>query len=352
MDNVVFIIEENKNWTQVTSTFASSIPYFNQLRTTGEWATGKFTNHADAQNYNTTSLTPSAPNYLALTSGRLLQNGSDGWNPYAFQNIVDLLETGGVSWGAYMEGLPSNWLSHPGQVGLYATKHNPFVYYTDITGNSSRTPKVKDYSAFVPGAERFQWITPNLTDDGHTDPGGHTSPVPYELAFTDAFLQSLIPTIMNSAAFAPGKKAVIVITWDGGDVPNEHSPCLFLGPGAHTVVSSVAYTHFSMLATWENMFGLGNLGQNDATAPVMTDMISGGGTSDFPLVTSQSTSSERLVPHATVQAGTFNSSLVFAGVGSESFSPTAPQSAPPGAPPLISPPISCGVQSLPTTTSL
>lgn len=346
MDNVIFIIEENKSASIVTTTQKASIPYFNQLRTTGVYATGKSTNYAYANNYSAIDH-PSAPNYLAVTCGRDLQSGSDAWNAYSYQNIVDLLETGGVSYGLYMENLPSNWIAHQDS-GLYAQRHNPFGYYTDVTGNPSRTPHVKDYSTFVPGAERFQWISPNITNDGHTS---SPNSVPNQLANTDAWLKINIPIILDSAAFAPGKRAVVIITWDegGGGSSSQLVCALFLGPGAKTVVSNVAYNHYSMLATWENMLGLAHLSPAvaDSTAPVMTDMISGGGVSDFPVMDGQSVSSERLTPSSSSQSIVFNPSTSFAGVSSENFSPTVPQSGV-----HIYPAISCGTQSLPATTSL
>jgi hypothetical protein len=345
VDNVVFIIEENKSYNTVTNVQKASIPYFNQLRTTGVYATGKSTNFASATAYSATGA-PSAPNYLSLTSGRLLQNGSDGWNAYAYQNIVDLLVTGGVSYGMYMENLPANWIAHQDS-GLYAQRHNPFGYYTDITGNSTRTPHIKDYSTFVPGAERFQWITPNLTDDGHTSsPNGQ----PLQLVNTDAFLKTQVPIILNSAAFAPGKKAVLIITWDEGGSGSEILCCVFLGPGAKTAVSNVTYNHYSMLATWESMLGLGNLGQNDATATVMNDMFGaggGGGSTELPVMSNRSFSSEVFAPNSSTQGGSFNESLTFAALSSEVFTPSVS-----GGVQLIHPAIACGTASLPASVPL
>ena len=343
MDNVIFMIMENKSYSTVTSSQASSIPYFNALRTTGTYATGKTTNHADGANYAGTGH-PSAPNYLGLTCGRLLQNGSDAWNPYAFQNIVDLMVTAGVSYGLYAENLPANWTAHQDS-GLYAQRHFPFGYYTDITGDPTRTSHAHNYTtgSFTPGSERFQWITPNLTDDGHTSSPNN---VTNQLANTDTFLKAA-PPILNSAAFAPGKKAVLIIVWDEDSSPNQ-VPVLFLGPGAKTVVSHVAYSHYSLLATWESMLGLGSLGQNDATATVMNDMFttSGGGGTDTPTWLNKAFSSEIFTPVSSTQGGNFNESLTFAAISSESFAPTVQGTQ------LIHPAISCGTASLPASVPL
>jgi phosphatidylinositol-3-phosphatase len=57
-------------------------------------------------------------------------------------NLVDQLESNGLTWGAYMESMPSAgyladfWPSSSQQ--LYASKHNPFVLFNDIRSNPAR----------------------------------------------------------------------------------------------------------------------------------------------------------------------------------------------------------------------
>ena len=343
MDNVLLTVMENKSYTTVTSTQAASCPYLNQLRTTGLWATGKTTGHADASNYLAAG-SPSAPNYLAMTTGRLLQNGSDGYNAYSYQNLVDLLETVGVSWKAYFEDLPSNWTAHQNS-GLYVFRHNPFCYFTDVLNSPSRVAKVVDFTTWTGVTERFQWIGPNLTNDGHTDPGGHSSPVTYELGFIDAWLKQWVPIVMATPQFAPGKKAIWIITFDEADASPEHVVTFFIGPGATSITSAKAYSHYTLLATLESMFGTSNLGQNDQGALVMDDMITGGGTSDSPIWTNQAISSESFGPNSTTQAPVYNESLAFAAISSEAFTPVVVSTQ------LIHPAIACGTQSLPATTA-
>ena len=262
-DCYVFVIYENSGAATVTPAACPNI-----------W---KIVNGgAYAKNYAATDH-PSAPNYLALTCGRDLQSGSDAWNAYPYQNIIDLLEAAGISWGVYCENLPSNWTAHP-NVGLYAQRHNPFGYYTDVYTNPARAAHVKDFTQFVPGAEQWQWITPNLTDDGHT-PGGATG-----AKNADAFTAKSILPILSSAAFAAGKKSILEITWDECDgtgcaaVPNGKGGLVIAalaGPGAAApgTISTKAYNHDSTLATWEHVVGLGSLGQGDASAAVMSDLL-------------------------------------------------------------------------------
>ncbi|KAJ3193479.1 hypothetical protein HDU67_005089, partial [Dinochytrium kinnereticum] len=58
---------------------------------------------------------PSQPNYIAQICGDVIVKDDEKYDITA-SNIVDLLEEGGVSWGAYMEGYPDGLL--PNQVCL------------------------------------------------------------------------------------------------------------------------------------------------------------------------------------------------------------------------------------------
>ena len=342
LDTVVFIILENASLKTVQK-FLSVTPYINSIMPTGCGGSGTA---AGAGSTNYIPITdPSAPNYLALTSGRELQSGSDAWNAYSYQNIIDLLVTAHVSYGMYAENLPSNWEAHP-NVGTYVQRHFPFGYYTDVYGDSTRTPNAHVYTqaSFVPGRERWQWITPNTTDDAHTPGWGSGG-----AQNANAWLSTNVPAILNSAAFAPGKKAVLIIVIDESETtPQTPTLCLFLGPQAKkNFTSTVAYTHYSMLATWEAFLGLGNLGQNDATASVMSDMLTtGGGSSDLPTWVNRAFSSETFAPTSSQQGSSFNPSLGFAALSSETFAPSQSGGQ------TIHPAIMCGTASLPSTTLL
>jgi hypothetical protein len=53
-----------------------------------------------------------------------------------------------------------------------------------------------------------------------------------------------------------------------------HVVCLLLSPFAKPgYVSNVQYSHYSLLATIEAIFKLGNLGRNDASASAMSDLF-------------------------------------------------------------------------------
>jgi phosphatidylinositol-3-phosphatase len=136
---------------------------------------------------------PSLPNYLALTSGSTHGIDSDCTScAVSATNMVDQLEAAKVSWGAYLEDVPSPCFTGA-QSGGYAKKHNPFAYYGDIVDSPTRCrrlvgsgPLAHDVrSARLP---TFVWISPNLCDDGH-DCG---------VSAADRFLARNAPALLRS----------------------------------------------------------------------------------------------------------------------------------------------------------
>src|SRR5438874_1680038 len=95
------------------------------------------------------------------------------WNA---PNIVDRLESGGLTWKAYMEDMPSNCYARDS--GQYAVRHNPFVYYNDIATNASRCARVVPSGnaagallndlASTTTASNYLWFTPNDCNNMHS----------------------------------------------------------------------------------------------------------------------------------------------------------------------------------------
>lgn len=206
---------------------------------------------------------PSLPNYLALTSGSTQGITSDCTSCFVnAKNIADLIEQNGKTWKAYMESMPS--ACYLGSSGNYAQKHNPFVYYDDIRTNSTRcksddvpltqfdsdlaTNKLPDYA----------WITPNLCNDGH-DCSSSTA---------DGFLGYEVSKILSSPAF--DQNSLLIITFDEGtsDVSCCVLPSSAGGHIATLLISGLVksgyqdatpYSHYSILKTIEDAWGLSNL---------------------------------------------------------------------------------------------
>src|SRR3989442_3835180 len=104
----------------------------------------------------------SLPNYLCLSGGSDFGCGGYDGNPnsnactstaWGALNIVDRLEGAGLTWKAYMEGMPGNcyWANS----GDYAVRHNPFVYYSHIVSAPARSAPIghagASHSALIHG---------------------------------------------------------------------------------------------------------------------------------------------------------------------------------------------------------
>ena len=149
-------------------------------------------------------------------------------------------EANHISWGAYMEALPaagstvSFWPSSGNP--LYASKHNPFVLFSDILASPSRLANVKPYTSLAgdlnsPKAPRFVFITPDQCNDMHGGvygavPGYAETPCPYSntlgdafdeqlKANADAFVKTAVNTITTSRAWT--RHSAIFIVADEGD---------------------------------------------------------------------------------------------------------------------------------------
>jgi len=181
------------------------------------------------------------------TAGRLLTDkqataAAHQQHLFTDKNLVDQLEAAGHSWKAYMEAMPAdNKTIEYAPVGadgkiiakLYAQKHNPFVYFTDIRNNPKRMGKVVPYEELVQDLSvnkvpDFVWISPHQCHDMHgvspTSAGAVKMPdCGYPsggldhgaIKLGDAYLAEVVPAITSSAAWKEG--AVLVVVWDEDD---------------------------------------------------------------------------------------------------------------------------------------
>ena len=129
---------------------------------------------AYASNYYATAH-PSLPNYLSLIAGSTLGVTSDCVDCFVnAPNLAVELAGKGISWSAYVEALPGDcYLAPYAPSGLYAGKHDPFVYFDAIRNSASLCAQIRPLgeltsqlgsSGQIPS---FVWITPNLCNDGH-----------------------------------------------------------------------------------------------------------------------------------------------------------------------------------------
>ncbi|HEY7967709.1 MAG TPA: alkaline phosphatase family protein [Solirubrobacteraceae bacterium] len=204
---------------------------------------------------------PSLPNYMALTSGSTEGITSDCWPcVVGGANIVDQLEAAGISWRAYLEGVPSACYRGEG-AGGYAAKHNPFIHYRDVAGSAKRCARLVGFGALASDLRRgtlpaFAWITPNLCDDTHD----------CDVATGDRFLERTVPPLLREL----GPHGFLVITWDegvdaagccAGQAAGGRIATIVAGPDVRPGGrSDRPLSHYGVLATIEQALGLARLG--------------------------------------------------------------------------------------------
>jgi len=262
-DHIFTILMENHSYSEVIGA-----PYISSLAAKGAAGGSYFaTDH------------PSLPNYAELTSGQSFPNASSDCDPSpscqsTARNLVDTVTAAGLTWHSYQESMGSpcgKVTSYP-----YAPKHNPFVYYTDISSASCQT-NVVDYSNLTNDLKssslaNYVFITPNLCNDMHD----------CSVSTGDTWLSNNVPAILNSSAFT-SQHSLLVIVWDEDDFSQSNQVAwVGVGYGVKTnYTSSVSYDHYSYLRTIEASWGLPTLTTTDGSASAMTDMF--GSTNVTPL---------------------------------------------------------------------
>jgi acid phosphatase len=259
--HIAVILMENEEYGGIIG--SPSAPYINSLARRYALATGMY------------AIThPSLPNYLALTGGSTFGIGSDCTScSVGATSIVDQLTRAGLSWRAYMQDLPGPCFTSA-SAGEYAKKHDPFVYYTRITGSRRRCASVVPLTRLSSDERagtlpRFLWITPNLCNDMHD----------CSVATGDCFLSTLVPPLLRSL----GRGGLLFLTWDEG---SSDAGCCRLASGGHivTIIAGAGAKagarlatptdHYSLLQTVEDLLGLPRLrGAACACTPSLAPLL-------------------------------------------------------------------------------
>lgn len=258
IQHVVVIVLENKAASEILG--AAEAGYFNQLAA----------EYSLAANYQAI-MHPSLPNYLALTSGTNAGITSD-CKPRSctaeVRSIADEITQSGRTWKMYAESMPEPCVAR--DHGAYAVKHNPFMYYPSVTGDKTscadhvvpfdRLDQDLQSATSLPD---YAFISPNMCHDTH-DCSINTG---------DDWLSREVPRILGSPAFTT-QNSLLVVTWDEGSDDDNRVATVFAGPAARKGFKShAAYSHYSLLHTIEDMWGLAPLTDNVRDAPLMSEML-------------------------------------------------------------------------------
>jgi hypothetical protein len=234
---------------------------------------------------------PSYPNYLAMVAGTdfgIHKGGSffgDRQRNFAddaeHRTIADRLLAAGLDFKQYAEELPAGncpWNVSDQHVlanlGNYARRHVPFLSFREVQKKYCdrviRVDSSKSDNFFVQDANKglvaYSLYTPNMNHDGHDT----TATV--AAAWLRKFLDVTFPDKLRVGT-------LVVVTFDesGGNDDNRIWT-LFLGDmvkGATAQDPKVLarrYTHYNVLRTIEDNFGLEPLTTNDRDAAPITDI--------------------------------------------------------------------------------
>jgi phosphatidylinositol-3-phosphatase len=238
------------------------------------------------QYFNPPGIHPSLPNYLWMEAGTnfgITNDRSPLTNSQSTTaHLVTLLKNapgGGIEWRAYQENISGKQCPLSDR-HLYVVKHNPFVYFDDVTDrrNPSSAYCIEHIRPFEElskdlarhAVARYNFITPNVCNDMHDS----CSPRRNRIAQGDIWLAQYLPDILNSAAFADG--GAVFITWDEGDKADGPIGMIVLSRlakgGGYS--NSIHYDHGALLRTLEEIFGVTPYLGNAANQPDLSDLFS------------------------------------------------------------------------------
>ncbi len=245
--SVVVFSFENRTWSGVGGTQFQSMPYLNGLAK----LCSTFSNYTEPDTSQN-----SATQYVGTLQGSTNNSVLNDCSPSAScqstaDNLYRQARAAGIGSHEYHEGASSACSVGSGN----AVKHEPWFYYRGGTDQATCGSDVLPFTSFDPSnpPAGFSFITPTLCNDGH-DCSNST---------VDAWAQTHVQPVLNSAAYKAGHVAVFVWYDEDRPVPNmQLTPTATAGPHA------LAVTYGSSLAAWESMLGLACLA-NACTAPNM-----------------------------------------------------------------------------------
>jgi hypothetical protein len=293
-DHVFLVIMENEGFNQVIGN--SFAPILNALAQ----------DYGLATNYKGVA-DPSEPNYVAMLGGDSFGITDD--DPYWFPghtinaaNLMSQLEEAGETWKGYFQSMP-----YPGYRGYcypdkcngipdadtqYVSKHNGIVNFANL-----QTPS--EFAKMVPLAQlsadladgavsSFSYIVPNECNDMHGAPpwcvdsaNTGTTQQSWLIAQGDKFIGEIVNQITSSATWQIGNSAII-ITFDEGKVDTSQvATVVIANHGPRGMIDNASYSHYSLLASFQQTFGLGCL-LNSCTANPMTPLFAITGSTSTP----------------------------------------------------------------------
>jgi hypothetical protein len=224
---------------------------------------------------------PSDGNYLSFAGGSEFDAPPDdpaeenSQYTISAKNIGDLVDTAHESWKEYLQSAdgPCDNTVHD----YYWDDDLPMMYFKDVRDRpgycSAHVVPLNEYSIDLKKASTtpsFAWIGANDCDDMEG----------CGIKAGDSFLKTVATEFFNSPAWKT-QPSLFIITWDedGQDSqsPPQRVPTIVIGSQyvKKGFVSTMRYTHYSLLRTTEAALGLGTLTKNDEYAAPLNDIFEG-----------------------------------------------------------------------------
>lgn len=200
------------------------------------------------------------------------------------EHLATQLIAAGISWRTYQEDISGTDCPLTDRMG-YRPKHNPFVFFDDLTGtndpmNADCIAHNRPLIELAPDLRsdrvaRYNFIVGNLCHDMHDSCPPTSNPIRQG----DDWLSTIVPGILASNAYQQG--GALFITWDEGEVrPN----CLLANCPIGMIVLSpfgkmnnysnmIMYDHSSTLKTLQEIFGVRPFLRNAARATSLSDLF-------------------------------------------------------------------------------
>jgi hypothetical protein len=249
-DHIVMVIEENHSYSQIID--SPDAPYINSLAAQGAVFT---------QSFGVTY--PSQPNYLALFSGST-QGTTDNSCPHIFTtpNLGHALLSAGLTFAGYSEDLPSVG-SLICSMDLYARKHNPWVNWQDSITNGLPATANMPLTGFPTEYSKLQTISvivPNQVNDMHNGKN------PEAIQTGDRWLREHLHAYVQ---WAQEHNSLLIVTWDEDNKKeNNRIVTLFVGPMVQAGRYDQRITHYNVLRTIEDLYGLPHSGASTDVTPI------------------------------------------------------------------------------------
>jgi phosphatidylinositol-3-phosphatase len=243
--HVVIVVEENRSEGNIIG--SKSAPFINALATHGANM---------AQSFAETH--PSEPNYLALFAGSTFGVTKDVCpvDGGAVPNLGSELLAAGYTFVGYAEDLPA--VGSPAcSAGKYARKHVPWANFTNVPPANS-----VPFSAFPMGnyasLPTVSFVIPNNDNNMHDG----------SIAQGDAWLNRQLSGYAN---WALANNSLLIVTWDEDDNGSRNQiPTVIYGAHVQPGTYNEQISHYNVLSTLEQMYGLPKTGNAVNAAPIAT----------------------------------------------------------------------------------